>query len=144
MMASIRRDQLVEENPRIYCKEKYVEVLGKYTKGGQVAIAAKKLDNGASVIFCGMPIQDSEVWAAIFKRAGIHRYVASTQDVAVYGNERYLMVHVGKKGAYELMLPRKAKSVKELFSDEILGTDCDKLLLRTAPCGATWFMEITY
>ena len=143
-MKSIRRDVIVDENPRIVCKEKNVEVLAKYTKDRQIAIAAKKLENGASVIFCGMPIQDSEVWAALFKRAGMHRYVASTQDVAVFGNERYLMVHVGKKGAYEVMLPRKAKSVKELFSNEILGKDCDKLLLRTAPCGATWFMEIEY
>ena len=141
-MTSIRRDKVVKENPRVFCNDPYVEVLATYTQGRQTAIALKKQANGSQVAFCGMPIQDSELWAALFKRAGIHRFV-SDSNVSVMGNERYLIVHTAKKGAYEVKLPRKAKQVKELFSGKIIAKDKQEFILKDT-CGMTYFMEITY
>ena len=148
-MESIRRGKLCEENPRVYCADPKAEVIARFPADpktntpAQTAIAVKKLANGTTSVFCGMPIQDANLWAALFARAGIHCYLKDTNDVAVMGNERYLMVHVGRKGAYEVKLPRKAASVKELFSGRQLGSNCDSLILRT-PVGATYFMEIAY
>ena len=116
--------------------------MAKYTQGKQTASALKKQANGSQVVFCGMPIQDSEVWAALFKRAGIHRFV-SDRNVSVMGNERYLIVHTAKKGAYEVKLPRKAKQVTELFSGKIIAKDTQDFIVKDA-CGMTYFMEITY
>ena len=141
-MTSMQRNALVKENPRVFCKDKAVEVMANYTQGKQVAIAIKKQANGSTAVFCGMPILDSEVWAALFKRAGIHRFV-SDRNVSVMGNERYLIVHTAKQGAYEIKLPRKAKQVKDLFSGKILAKDKKDFIVRDN-CGMTYFMEITY
>jgi len=141
-MASIRRNAVVAENPRVIVTDPAAEVLAKYTQGGQTAIAAKKLASGATAVVCGMPIQDPAVWAALFKRAGIHRYV-NDRDVAVMGNERYLVVHTGKGGAVEVTLPRKAAKVVDLFDDREIASGAERLILRS-PEGATWFLEITY
>jgi hypothetical protein len=141
-MKSERRNEVIKENPRVFCKDKSAEVMAHYTQGKQVAVAIKKQANGSTAVFCGMPIQDSEVWAALFKRAGIHRYV-NDKSVSVMGNERYLIVHTAKQGAYEIKLPRKAKQVKDLFSGKILAKDKKDFIVRDN-CGMTYFMEITY
>ncbi|MBE6381213.1 MAG: hypothetical protein E7047_09830 [Lentisphaerae bacterium] len=141
-MTSVRRNNVVKENPRVFAKDPAAEVIGKYAQGGQTAVAIKKLANGNTAIFCGMPVIDPDIWAAFFQRGGIHRYV-NDRNVSVHGNERYLLVHVATGGAYEVKLPRQAKQVKELFSGDVLGRNCSKLILRPAT-GFTYFMEITY
>ena len=141
-MKSVRRGKVIEENPRVFCREKNVEVLAHFTDTKQPAVAVKKQANGPTVIFSGMPIHNADLWAAIFKRAGIHQYVKDRNTV-VHGNDRYLLVHVSYAGACEVKLPRRAKRITELFSGKVLAENCSKFIVREKH-PVTYFMEIEY
>jgi len=140
-MKSVSGKNELKEKYRVHCIDKNVEVWGRYITGRQPALVCKKLSDGSTAYFAGMPVILPEVWAAIFQRSNIHRF--SNVNVMTAGNEKLLLVHVGKAGAYPVYLPRKAKKVTELFSNKVLGTDCSELILRSNTA-ATWFLKIEY
>ena len=141
LMKSVSGKNELQEKYRVHSVDKNVEVWGKYVVGKQPALVCKQLAGGSTAYFAGMPVIMPEVWAAIFKRSNIHRF--SELNVMTAGDERLLLVHVGKKGAYPIYLPRKARQVTELFSNKVIGRDCSELMLRS-DTAVTWFLQIDY
>ncbi len=139
-MKSTCRGAALTENPKVHCVDSAAEVWATYIADQTPALALKKLSDGSTAVFAGMPIVEFSVWQAIFRRAGVHCYYANG-DATVSGNDRHLLVHAGQGGAYEVKLPRRVRRAVELFSGEVLGADTDTLILRSTGA-ASWFLEM--
>lgn len=133
----------IKLQPRIISIDKKCNVIGRYTDSGDAAFIFRKRANGSLVFFSGMPLNDIDLWRKVFTIAGIHCY--SKDEVMIAGNEKYLLVHVGKEGGYKIKFPRKVVAVKEMFSEEPIsiaenGLEC----ILKSDSAKTWLLNISY
>ena len=61
---------------------------------------------------------------AIAKEAGAHMYV--DEALPVYANDRLVAIHTAEGGKKTVYLPKKAKLVRELYSDKIVAENADR------------------
>lgn len=128
----------LRESPRVYSMDKNAEIIGRYSNQ-RVGMVRKKLAQGATSVFCGVPINDSSLWADIFNKAGAHAYCR--EGIFVKSGHPYLLVHVGCAGDYRINLPGKTRNVQDVFAGKSIGKNVDGIILRSSGC-KTWLLKL--
>ena len=128
------------ESPRCYADDAKAKTLALYDGGRDAATVAKRLDDGSTAVFCGMPGITPHFWRVLWKELGIPT-LSEPGKLVVAGNPRHLMVHTGKAGEFELRLPPGKTAATELFTRRRFRNR-DGVLTLTAPGAATWFLEL--
>ena len=64
----------------------------------------------------------------VFREAGVHVY-CEDEDVAIYANKSYLMVHTDKEGKRRVSLPRPCKLVQILPEKRLLSENTQEFIL---------------
>ena len=104
------------------------QVLGRYTEGGEAAIAWKERD-GVRHIFVGGLTLPAQVFANIAREAGVHLYCAPG-DV-IYTDGRFLSITACEAGQKEIRLPGP-RAVTDVFCQDIVTRgDSFRVTLRT-------------
>jgi len=65
-----------------------------------------------------------EFLRAVAKSAGVHLYGEGGEPV--YANSRLLAAHTAKGGLRKFRLPRRCKTIRELFSNRVVAANCDE------------------
>ena len=144
------------ESPRVFSRETTGTDLAKWDDDQTVAAVRKVLPDGSIAVFLGLPPNDVRQWAEIFRTSGCHRY--TKPGFLVRRNSKYLMVFSGKNGVIppesivmtgqmdqsgvvEVSLERRADSVRDVFSGEVVAAGADSFTLRSdGP--RVWLLEI--
>ena len=148
MNAKLEKDKSVlghgdwRESPWVYCRDKNVEVLARYSFNQAVAVAAKKLPNRTWSIFAGVPITRGDVWTMLLDKLNIHCYTRDN-SIVVNGNRKLLMVHTAKSGVVELNMPAVPRKVTEILSGEKIRFSGKKVTL-DAKEATTWLLHVEY
>ena len=127
------------ESPRVCSVDPRAETLAVYGDG-ENAIALKRLDDGSTTVFCGMPGITAHFWRVLWKKLGVPT-LSEPDSVVTAGNPRHLMVHTGKGGALRLHLPPDVRSAVEVYTRERFPV-ADGVLSLKSPTAATWFLEL--
>ena len=130
---------LWQESPRCYADDPRAEVLGHYDRDPEPAVVVKRLDDGSTSVFCGMPGITPHFWQVLWQKLGISP-LSEPGKLVVAGNARPLMVHTGKAGEFELALPGKTAAT-ELFTRRRFRAENGVLELKS-PGAMTWFLEL--
>ena len=102
------------------------ELLG--TTAGQPTFARKKNPAGGYSYLATVPFLKARDYMEIFREAGVHVY-CEDEDVAIYANKSYLMVHTGKAGKRRVSLPRPCKLVQILPEKRLLSESTQEFIL---------------
>jgi len=128
------------ESPRCYADDPQAEVWAKYDSSPEPAVAMKRLDDGSTAVFCGMPGITAHFWRMLWRKLGIPT-ISAQDSVVTAGNPRHLLVHTGKGGKIGLRLPDGNSAATELFSGARIPAKNGTLTLG-APGAATWLLEL--
>ena len=128
------------ESPRCYADDPRAETLAVYDHNPEPAAVVKRLDDGSTAVFCGMPGITAHFWRLLWKKLGVP-VVSETENLVTAGNSRHLMVHTGRGGEFKLKLPAGKRAATELFTRRKFRAADDVLTLR-APGAMTWFLEL--
>ena len=128
------------ESPRCYADDPRAEVLGRYDHTPEPAVALKRLDDGSTAVFCGMPGITPHFWQLLWQKIGVSP-LAEPGKLVVAGNARHLMVHTGKAGEFEIGLPSGKTAATELFTRQKFRCENGRITLK-APGATTWFLEL--
>ena len=60
--------------PRVYSDDPQAEILMRYTDDNTPAMVRKKLSDGSTAVFSGIPVNSPRVWAELLSAAGCHAY----------------------------------------------------------------------
>ena len=102
------------------------ELLG--TTAGQPTFARKKNPAGGYSYLATVPFLKARDYMEIFREAGVHVYCGD-EDVAIYANKSYLMVHTDKGGRRRVSLPRPCKLVQILPEKRLLSENTQEFIL---------------
>ncbi len=130
----------IKEAPRVFSVDKDAEVMGFY-HDKKAAMVRKNFADGSTVFFSGVPVNQGWMWSRLFKAAKQH--CISPDGVAVRYENPFLLVHVRNAGAYQINLPVRAKSVKEIFSKSVIAENTDRVTLHSAGC-KTWLLKLDH
>ena len=128
------------ESPRCYADDPQAETLAVYDHTPEAAAVVKRLDDGSTAVFCGIPGITPHFWQLLWRKLGIPT-VSEPGKLVVAGNGRHLMVHTGKAGTFELRLPSGKTSAVELFTRRRFRSKNGVLTLKS-PTAMTWFLEV--
>ena len=128
------------ENPRCYSADPRAEVLAVYDFSPEPAVALKRLDDGSTAVFCGMPGISAHFWRMLWRKLGVSM-LSGPGPLVTAGDPRHLLVHTGKVGTFELRPPPGTISAVELFTRERFPVVNGVLTLKS-PGAATWFLEL--
>ena len=128
------------ESPRCYVDDPQAKTLAVYDHEPETAVALKRLDDGCTTVFCGMPGITEHFWRVLWSELGIPTLSAPGKLVTA-GNPRHLMVHTGKAGTFELRLPSGKTGAVELYTRRRFRAK-DGVLTLTSPGAMTWFLEV--
>ena len=123
------------ESPRVRCTDPGAEKLAVYSGTQEVAAARKKLADGSTAVFAGLPVLRSDTWADLLSQAGCHRLVRP--GVFARRNGDLFLLAVREKGVFAVKLPYKAKKITELYTRKTAGTETDTVTVR-ADDWSTW------
>ena len=139
MMEYRDRSRPLAEAPRVRSRDGAAQVLGRYVEGKEAALVRKRLADGSTAVFCGMPVTDGAVWGELFAAAGCHRYAAS--GTVLITGARGLAVHTPHPGAIEITLPRAVRSVRDLFGSPVLLNGGKQIILKSKG-PETWLLML--
>ena len=128
------------ESPRCYADDPRAETLAVYDHHPEAAAVIKRLDDGSTAVFCGMPGITEHFWRVLWSKLGIPT-LSEPGKLVTAGNSRHLMVHTGKAGTFELRLPPGKKTAVELFTRRRFRSENGVLTLKS-PTATTWFLEV--
>ena len=128
------------ESPRCYADDPQAETLGRYDRDPEPAIALKRLEDGSTAVFCGMPGITEHFWRALWRKLGIPT-LSEPGTIVMAGNPRHLLVHTGKAGTFKLRLPAGKTGTTELFTRKRFRSQNGVLTLKS-PGAMTWFLEL--
>ena len=128
-----------QESPRCYADDPQAETLGSYDRTPEPAVVVKRLDDGSTAVFCGMPGITAHFWRLLWKKLGIPT-LSGPEQLVLAGNARHLMAHTGRAGEFELKLPPGRTAATELFTRTRLRGKNGVLTLKS-PGAMTWFLE---
>ena len=100
----------------------------------------KKLADGSTAVFCGMPGITEHFWRALWRKLDIPT-LSEPGTVVTAGNRRHLLVHTGKAGEFKLRLPSGKTGATELFTRKRFRGKNGMLTLKS-PGAMTWFLEL--
>ena len=143
--------------PRVHVIDGAVETLGTWGDDGTVAVARKRLGDGSSSVFLGLPCNRPGLWVKLLKDAGCHQF--TPEGFYVRRNSRLLQVvslkgvRISKwmteamqgvpsqAGEVPVVLDGKAKRVQDCFTGEIVAEGTNTFVLRSdGP--RTWLLSI--
>ena len=128
------------ESPRCFVADPRAETLGTYDQEPEPAIAMKRLEDGSTAVFCGMPGITAHFWRMLWQKLGIP-VISEPDTVVTAGNARHLVVHTGKAGTFKLRMPAGKTTATELFTGTGFKIE-DGVLTITSPGAMTWFLEL--
>ena len=133
----------IKLQPRIVSVDEKCNVIGRYADSGDAAFVYRKLPNGNMCFFSGIPLSDIGLWRKVFELSGIHCF--SKDNIMIAGNEKYLLVHVGKAGEYKIEFPHRTVAVNDMFSNTSIsvinnGREC----ILKSDSARTWLLDISY
>ena len=135
-----RHSSLRCESPRCYADDPRAETLAVYDHHPEAAAVIKRLDDGSTAVFCGMPGITEHFWRVLWSKLGIPT-LSEPGKLVTAGNSRHLMVHTGKAGTFELRLPPGKTTAVELFTRRRFRSENGVLTLKS-PTATTWFLEV--
>ncbi len=87
-------------------------------------IVKKQMENWKSVYAKNFWQFNKDVLRDIAKDAGVHLYTDET--LVVYANKKLVAIHTKEGGMKTIALPKKAKLIKELFTNKTIAENTDK------------------
>ena len=143
-------------SPRVFADEQDAEVLAKYQDDDKPAVVRKKLSDGSTAVFSGIPINDSILWAELLEKAGCHAFTET--GFFVRRNSKLLMVYSGKggriapesnaskefvsqSGKAHVKLEKTARRVTDIFTGEVVAENTKEFML-SSETPHTWLLEI--
>ncbi|MBQ9502256.1 MAG: hypothetical protein IJU70_08880 [Lentisphaeria bacterium] len=126
------------ESPRVRCTDPDAEKLAVYSGTQEVAAARKKLADGSTAVFAGLPVLRSDTWADLLSQAGCHRLVRPGVFARRMGD--LFLLAVRETGEFTVKLPFRAEKITELHSGETAGRDTDTVTVRTDDW-STWLWQ---
>ncbi len=88
-------------------------------------IVKKQMENWKSVYAKNFWQFNKNVLREVAKEAGVHLY--TDEPLVVYANEKLVAVHTKDGGKKTITLPKKAKLVRELFTNKVVAENVDKV-----------------
>ena len=142
--------------PRVHADDPDAEVLARYTDDGTAAFVRKKLPDGSTSVFTGIPLNSPDLWADVFAKAGCHAF--TKHGFYVRRNSRYLLVYSGKgavpgwandvligrldqSGTVDVSLEGKVGSATDVFTGEVVARDTDRFTL-SSDVPRTWLLRM--
>ena len=143
-------------SPRVYSTDPEAEVLARYEDDRTPALVRKKLADGSTAVFSGIPLNDSLLWAELLAHAGCHAF--TKPGFFVRRNSKLLMVYSGKNGRVApessvtkpfidmsgkavVTLEKDARKVIDLFTGEVIAENTKEFTL-ISDTPHTWLLEI--
>ena len=82
--------------------------------------------NGFTSVYCatGPDLTTDSLREIAAQHAGVHIFTDKTTPV--YANSRFLAVHTAQGGPIHIKLPRQSETVREVFSDRLIATNCQQ------------------
>ncbi|MFA6931140.1 MAG: hypothetical protein WCT05_12510, partial [Lentisphaeria bacterium] len=127
------RGKVVTEAPRIYCNDREAEVLATYTDNQQIALAFKRLPEGAKVIWSGLPIHRPDLWRKLFQRAGLQAQTEA--GITFYSDSSVSVLHTAKAGSWNLSI---SGPLVDLFGSDIQSRADETTISSKGP--QTWLL----
>ena len=143
-------------SPRVFSADAGAEILARYEDDGTPALVRRKLADGSTAVFSGIPINDSLLWAELLAGAGCHAY--TRPGFFVRRNSKLLMVYSGKGGKVApessvskpyislsgqavVKLEKTARQVTDLFTGKVIARDTAQFTLKSEQ-PHTWLLKI--
>ena len=108
----------VPVSPAFYVNDKSAKPMGVFAASKRVAVAAKKLKSGASVVVTMVPEMTPAIYRELFRKHGIH-ILTETED-PVYYDGRFIAIHANTSGEKVLSLP-EAREWFDLFRNKAVS-----------------------
>jgi hypothetical protein len=142
--------------PRVCVVDPEAEKLATWTDDGTTAFARKRLADGTTSVFLGMPFNRATQWAALLAAAGSAAY--TPPGFYVRRDARHLLVSSGKggiippecrvmdgqidqSGRVKVCLGRRVARVVDVLTGQTLATDADTVEL-VADGPRTWMLDL--
>ena len=145
------------ESPRVHCIDPEAEVLARFNSDQLPAMVRKKLPDGSTAVFCGIPINSAKLWAECLKDTGSHAFTPNgffvrrnSQMLQVFSGKNlrlppegksFLEKEIDQSGVVKVTLEKKAKCITDLFTGKVIARDtADFSLSSEQP--HTWLLKI--
>jgi len=142
--------------PRVFAVDANAEILARYLDDNTPAAVRKKLADGSTAVFSGIPVNDSLLWAELLSKAGCHAF--TTPGFFVRKNSKLLMVYSGKGGKVApessvsvpyisqagkvvVTLEKEAECVTDIFTGKVIAEKVKQFTLES-DTPHTWVLEI--
>ncbi len=107
------------QSPRVFCADPEPEVLARYSDDGTPAAVRKKLADGSTSVFLGIPVTSTGFWTQLLKDCGSRAW--TKQGQMVRANSCLILVHSRTSGLRTVTLPEPAAGVVDVFRKKLIG-----------------------
>lgn len=102
-------------------------------------LTVRNFDTWRSV-FVPKPNISAQTLRELARQAGVHIYCE--RDEVLYVNNRFVALHSATPGRKTILLPRSFGTIRELFTDEVVGTHSNEIIVdNTAPVTVLFQLE---